>query len=114
MGGVGAVPGALIGAGTGGAFGVAEQYMNAHGGLISGAIGSPGGSSIDPGGSYTSPGKTGKPAQEKVSVQPVPNTNLTVNLDGQAIAKSVIEWITKMGMFQTDTPASNGAPFFGP
>jgi hypothetical protein len=49
-----------------------------------------------------------------VTVQPVPNTNLTVNLDGQAIAKSVIEWITKMGMFQVDTPASNGAPFFGP
>jgi hypothetical protein len=49
-----------------------------------------------------------------VTVQPIPNTNLIINLDGQAITKSVIEWISRMGQYQLDTPGSNGAPFYGP
>lgn len=41
-------------------------------------------------------GNASQPVQPKdlVKVQPVPNTNLTINLDGQAIAKPVMDWIT--------------------
>jgi hypothetical protein len=116
MGGVGAVPGAVIGTATGGVFGVAEQFMNANGGsagLLNGVLGSAG---IDKGGSYTSPGKTGKPAEPKdaVKVQPVPNTNLSINLDGESIGKAVLEWMTKVGQYQTESSAPNGGAFYGP
>jgi hypothetical protein len=129
MAGVGAVPGALIGGVTGGAFGVAEAYMDAAkaagpGGpvdrfgrqvVITGNSAAQAAAGIKALGDAIRglPGKSGGGVFPG-GATPVPNTNLNVNLDSEPIAKAVIQWITKMGMYQTDTPASNGAPFFGP
>ena len=101
LGGPGGVAGGTIIGGVGGGVeGILEQYMKNHGGV-----------GIDKGGSFTSPGKTGKPA---VAVQPIPNTNITLNLDSETLAQSVIKWITKNSMFQLGAPASDGSKVYGP
>jgi hypothetical protein len=40
--------------------------------------------------------------------------NLTINLDGETMAQSVIKWITKNSMFEFGAPASDGSKSYGP
>lgn len=107
--GVGTVAGALGGGVIGGLEGIAEQYMKNHGGSADFSTGNSAARAAIMG---THGGLDfGKPA---VKVQPVPNTNLTVNLDGRTLAQSVIEWITKNSMFEIGAPASDGSQVYGP
>jgi hypothetical protein len=72
-----------------------------------------GGIGIDKGGSFTSPGKTGKPAQPKVEVH-MPQQNLSFNLDGETLAQIIVNKITRLYQYETSAPAANGAAAFGP
>lgn len=94
--------GAAIGGGAGGVAGMAAQYMHENGGV-----------GIDKGGSYTSPGKTGKPAQPKVEVH-MPQQNLSFNLDGETLAQIIINKITHNSQYATMAPASDESMAFGP
>jgi hypothetical protein len=96
--------GSVIGGGAGGVAGIAAQFMSENGGV-----------GIDKGGSYTSPGKTGKPAQPKIDVHlPQQNLNLQLNIDGETLAQAILNKIG--GLFQHDTsaPASDGSMAYGP
>ena len=50
----------------------------------------------------------------EIGAQPIPNTNITLNLDSETLAQSVIKWIIKNSMFETGAPASNGSQAYGP
>ena len=50
----------------------------------------------------------------EIGAQPIPNTNLAFNIDGETLAQSVIKWIVKNSMFETGAPASNGSQSYGP
>lgn len=94
--------GAVIGGAGGGIAGVAAQYMHENGGV-----------GIDKGGSYTSPGKTGKPAQPKFEVQ-TPPQSFSIMLDSDLLAKAMIPAIVRQFNFETSAPASDGSVTFGP
>lgn len=70
---------------------------------------------IDKGGSHTSPGKTGKPAEEKHSMfRPATGTSkdkpisLALNIDGRTLAQAVSEQLAKLSEHNTIAPASYG------
>jgi hypothetical protein len=90
-----------------GVLGTAESYMGQNN-----QAWNLGGLGIDKGGSYTSPGKTGKPAQPVVIQKTPPNVTLT--LDGQMLGRWIVDEIGEMYKFDTNTPAANGAGIYGP
>lgn len=96
---VGGPLGAVIGGAGGGAAGVAAQYMHENGGV-----------GIDKGGSYTSPGKTGKPAQPRIEVQ-TPPQSFSLMLDSELLAKAMIPAIARQFDYTTMAPASNDDRF---
>jgi hypothetical protein len=102
VGGVGAFPGALIGTATGAAAAAVHDKML-------GVLG------LDQAGSYTSPGKTGRPAEpkEKVKVE-TPPVHFTLNVDGTALANAIIERLTVMGQYSVDSSAPNGSAQYAP
>jgi hypothetical protein len=91
--------GAAIAGGAGGVAGVAAQYMHENGGV-----------GIDKGGSYTSPGKTGKPAQPKVEVH-TPPQSFSLMLDSELLARAmtpkIVREIVGQSKYTTIAPASN-------
>lgn len=99
------IPGAgtIGGAVTGGMAGVAAGFMEAYNQQLK--LG------LDKGGSYTSPGKTGKPAEpkEKEKIVVTPPVNLSINLDGRTLAQVIADKIGEIGKYYTETPAANGA-----
>jgi hypothetical protein len=97
--------GAILGGLGGGVLGAAEGYMEEHN--------KPWHIGFDPGGSYTSPGKTGKPAQPKVEVQ-TPPQSFSLMLDSELLAKAIIPKIVSLFDFETTAPASDGSVAYGP
>jgi hypothetical protein len=51
---------------------------------------------------------------EGQSQKPTPLIHLNLNIDGRALAQAVSEQQVQKSTYQTDSPASNGAAFFGP
>jgi hypothetical protein len=95
IGALGGPVGALGGAAIGGVLGAAASYMEQHGGL-----------GIDRGGSYTSPGKTGKPAQP---VQPIiVKPSITLNVDGRVLSRALTEAGDPYQGYVTQAPAADG------
>jgi hypothetical protein len=94
-------PGAIVGAGAGGMLGAAEGFMETYGHGVG----------MDKGGSYSSPGKTGRPAQPIV-VKPQPIT-LNLNVDGRALASAVTDAMGNQTGFSTQAPAADGLGIFG-
>jgi hypothetical protein len=72
---------------------------------------------ITPGGSYTSPGKTGKPAepvppaQTKVEIKPA-SISLSLNIDGSQLAQTMTQLMLGPYQFPTTAPAFDGAGSF--
>ncbi len=66
---------------------------------------------LDKGGTYTSPGKTGKPAEKIVVTPPI---NLSINIDGQTLAQTIADKLGDLYKFDTNAAAANGAGLFGP
>lgn len=92
--GVGAVPGAVAGGIAGAAVGVLDA-----------SSGTKGGSGFDKGGSFTSPGKTGQPAQPKAQLAPI---KLDLNIDGRTLASTMSEIMAHIVEFSTQAPAADG------
>jgi hypothetical protein len=70
----------------------------------------------DKGGSFTSPGKTGKPAErkdQKVEVH-LPQQNVTLNIDGETLAQVILNKISGLFHHETSAPASDGSMAYGP
>ncbi|GGI24147.1 hypothetical protein [Bradyrhizobium guangdongense] len=95
--------GAAIGAAGGGVLGTAAGFIEQYNDKFK--LG------FDKGGTYTSPGKTGKPAEKIVVTPPV---NLSINLDGRTVAQVIADKLAEFGRYQTDTAAANGGVVFGP
>jgi hypothetical protein len=92
--------GVALGALGGGVLGVAEGYMEQNNKAWN--LG------FDKGGSYTSPGKTGKPAVEKIDIKPAPLT-LSINLDGQLLAQTMTQMMLGPYSFPTQAPTFDGS-----
>ncbi len=87
------------GALAGGVLGTAAGFMENYGGIK--------------GGSYSSPGKTGKPAERIIVVpQKAPPINLSLNIDGRALASAVTDVMGNQTGFSTQAPAADGAGQF--
>jgi hypothetical protein len=73
---------------------------------------------IDPGGSFTSPGKTGKPAK-KVMFEPgvggmqAAPISLSLSIDGRTLARAVSDQQDALYRYETNSPAFNGSGRFG-
>jgi hypothetical protein len=94
----GVVGGAIIGGAGMGVEGILEQYMKNH----------------PSGGAVKEEMKSLLKRGPEVGAQPIPNTNIAINLDGETIAQSVIKWITKNSTFHLAAPASDGSQSYGP
>jgi hypothetical protein len=79
---------------NGGVAGVAEGFLEGYK------------AGIDKGGSYTSPGKTGKPAEKIVVTPPV---NLSLNVDGTTLARVLGSALQSYYQFSTGAAAADGA-----
>jgi hypothetical protein len=94
----GAGVGALIGGVGGGVEGVAEQYIKSHAEQLD-KIG------LNRGGSYSSPGKTGKPAEKIVVTPPI---NLSLNIDGNTLGRVMSGIFQSQYTFGTGAAAADG------
>jgi hypothetical protein len=111
---------ALTGAAIGGVLGISAGPLGIAGGALAGGVlGTAAGfmesygTSIDKGGSYTSPGKTGKPAERIIVIpQKPPPINLSLNIDGRALASAVTDVMGNSTGFATQAPAADGVGQF--
>jgi hypothetical protein len=106
VGAFGGPVGAAGGAVVGGVLGIAHGFMESMNERFP-SLG------YDRGGTYTSPGKTGRPA-EKIEVKPQPIT-LNLNLDGHTLAQAVSGALQSYYNFGTGAAAADGTgqPFDG-
>lgn len=102
---VGGPVGALGGAAIGGVLGVAEGFMETYNDRFK--LG------LDRAGTYTSPGKTGRPAQP-IEVKTAPIT-MNLNLDGHTLAQAISGILQSYYNFGTSAAAADGVsqPFDG-
>ncbi len=100
---IGGVPGAVIGGAGGGLLGVLANDAVAQGQKQDQATTDAFVKALKEAG-VTGQAPEGRPA-------PI---NFSLNIDGHTLTQSVMEWITKLGTYQTSSDAPNGGAFFSP
>jgi hypothetical protein len=118
MGGVGALPGAGIGALTGGVFGVAEQYMAQSAAdvakMAAEAKERANAQQDIFGGAGRAAGTLYGPPKIEVKPLPPPPITFSLNIDGNTLAKSIIDKIGELYRYDTNSPAPDGSQIYGP